>query len=438
MPTLNEYGEIGDPGGDNQEPQLDKRVASQDGLSKQVAPQEDSSKRVTPVNTDSPAAPLPPPDLPPASVSQKAILHKAALGFFGVLGVLAIALVLGRVISQSGTTATPAPDVRPTVVVERPTMNPDLTLPSPTGQRGASSETPTTGSGIDKERNYKDGVAAYMQEQWEQAAKLFQQIYDVDASYRDIREKLSATYYNWGAHLLKEQNTAQALKQFENALMIEPEHTLAQQQKQRLDLYLGALDAVQQRDWVASIAKLETLHVDREGFLDGREILYTAYMNHSTDLEQQNQDTNALQTCRKAAALKVRDASMADACVKRLTPASATPVPNTYFNAVAAFSNPKSSGNSGQFASCVGGRVTKRSGGGIDGAVVNVNNGPANSFSTTTGGGGYYKVCNLGASNWSAVLYYIPGAQRLGNQPSATVYVNGASAQNATVNFVQR
>jgi hypothetical protein len=93
------------------------------------------------------------------------------------------------------------------------------------------------------------------------------------------------------------------------------------------------------------------------------------------------------------------------------------------------------SGDSGRFESCVTGSVTG-SEGPIVGAVVNVNNGP-NSFDATTGGGGNFRVCGLGASNWTAVLYFVPGTP-IGNQPAVTVYVNGLPEQHAVVSFTQR
>jgi hypothetical protein len=94
------------------------------------------------------------------------------------------------------------------------------------------------------------------------------------------------------------------------------------------------------------------------------------------------------------------------------------------------------SGNSGQFTSCVAGRVYRANGGLYQGAQVNVNNGPVNSFNARTGRDGVYRVCGLGASNWSVVLRGAPGV-RLAQQTVKVVYVNG-SAQEAIVNFFQQ
>ncbi|MFP4440634.1 MAG: SH3 domain-containing protein [Chloroflexaceae bacterium] len=114
-----------------------------------------------------------------------------------------------------------------------------------------------------------------------------------------------------------------------------------------------------------------------------------------------------------------------------------TPIPQPqvrFFDAAPVVSY-AGSGESGRFESCVTGSVTG-SEGPIVGAVVNVNNGE-NFFDATTGGGGNFRVCGLGASNWTAVLYFVPGTP-IGNQPAVAVYVNGLPAQHTVVSFTQR
>lgn len=90
------------------------------------------------------------------------------------------------------------------------------------------------------------------------------------------------------------------------------------------------------------------------------------------------------------------------------------------------------SGNAQTYKSCVAGHVS-----GIKkvyaGVTVNVNNGPDNSYTTLTGEDGVYRVCGLGASNWSVVIKKVPG-QRLSKEPVGVVYVNGGD-QEAIVNF---
>jgi hypothetical protein len=118
-------------------------------------------------------------------------------------------------------------------------------------------------------------------------------------------------------------------------------------------------------------------------------------------------------------------------------PASPTPTPLP----VARFSarvdiNFEGSGTSGQFRSCVAGRVRAADGSPYAGAQVNVNNGPKNSFNAKTGRDGVYRMCGLGASHWDVILRQVPGVV-LAQQPSGVVYLNG-DTQEAIVHFFRQ
>lgn len=117
------------------------------------------------------------------------------------------------------------------------------------------------------------------------------------------------------------------------------------------------------------------------------------------------------------------------------TPTVVPPPPQVRYFSAASIVSYAGNSDSGRFESCVTGSVSG-SEGPITGAVVNVNNG-TNSFDATTGGGGFFRVCGLGPSNWTAVLYFVPGVPT-GNQPAVTVYVNGLPEQHAVVSFTQQ
>lgn len=91
-------------------------------------------------------------------------------------------------------------------------------------------------------------------------------------------------------------------------------------------------------------------------------------------------------------------------------------------------------GRSEDRESCIEGRVRDRSGGGIGGAVVSINNGAAN-LDRQTNGAGEFQFCGLGDSTWSVVLRYVPGSPGLAREVAGTVYVNGSAQQSAAVNF---
>jgi hypothetical protein len=116
-------------------------------------------------------------------------------------------------------------------------------------------------------------------------------------------------------------------------------------------------------------------------------------------------------------------------------PPSPTPPPVVRFSARVDV-NFEGSGNSGQFRSCVAGRVQTADGRLYSGALVNVNNGPKNSFPARTGRNGEYRVCGLGPSHWNVVLIQVPG-MTLAQRPGGVVYLNG-DAQEAIVHFFRQ
>lgn len=115
---------------------------------------------------------------------------------------------------------------------------------------------------------------------------------------------------------------------------------------------------------------------------------------------------------------------------------SPTPLPAARFSARVDV-NFEGSGNSGQFRSCVAGRVqTGDERTRYQGALINVNNGPKNSFNTRTARNGEYRVCGLGASHWDVVLLQVPG-MTLAEKPRGVVYLNG-DGREAIVHFIRQ
>lgn len=106
------------------------------------------------------------------------------------------------------------------------------------------------------------------------------------------------------------------------------------------------------------------------------------------------------------------------------------------FNALVVRSFP-GTGQSGEYASCVEGRVQGSNGRGVAAAVIGANNG-ASDVSVQTNGDGFYRLCGLGDSTWSVVLRWIPGAAPLAQEVAATVYVSGNQFQVASVDFHER
>lgn len=95
--------------------------------------------------------------------------------------------------------------------------------------------------------------------------------------------------------------------------------------------------------------------------------------------------------------------------------------------------------SSGAYQSCITGRVVRKNGAGVGGAVGNVNNGSAR-ITWTTNAAGEFAACGLGYSNWAVVLDYVPpGSGSLTGQVVVSgVWVNGNADQIATVLFQER
>lgn len=90
----------------------------------------------------------------------------------------------------------------------------------------------------------------------------------------------------------------------------------------------------------------------------------------------------------------------------------------------------------GAFESCVIGSVNG-SEGPISGTKVAVSNDRDAPFTTATLRDGTFRVCGLGAGDWTVTLREVPGVE-LEDQPTVTVYVNGSADQKAEVSFTQR
>jgi tetratricopeptide (TPR) repeat protein len=336
--------------------------------------------------------------------------------------------------APAATLSRPAPAARATAG-DVPTVT--LAPHQPVATPPPTPALPTPNPIILAQQAYAQGLQAYDARNWSGAATLFQQVYDLDAGYSDARAKLASSYYGWGLDLLGQGDITGAQTHFEAALRVEPGYGEAQAALGQARQYADARQAAQQGDLDAAIAAYRQLlgHNYANAALE----LYNTLNERAEHYEQSGGRSNlraAQALYQEAARLEGLDTSRAQAGLQRLRRLLPTSTPAALaFKAIPAASF-AGSGNSGQFASCVSGRVTGRSGA-IDGAVLEVNNGPQNRFSATSGGGGYYRVCGLGASTWSVVLFFVPGKPGLGNQPAATIYLNGAPEQQALVNFTQ-
>lgn len=331
--------------------------------------------------------------------------------------------------------------------------------PAPSAAATAAAQAPTAPTPLGPGTSYAAGLEAYAQADWPKAATAFEQVHARDPGYLEVREKLASTYYNWGVAVVRPgeavANSAttvrEASEHFRAALAVKlpaqgdesyqaisTTHRLAGEALTIAGAYTSALKAQQDERWDACITAYEevTGYTVISPFLDAPERLYAVYLVRAREL-QVAEPGRARELLAKAVELDVEDASEAVDLLASLRPSpTATPRPpaKRYLKASVERSF-AGSGNNGTFESCISGSVSY-GGAPIDGAVIGVNNGQGNNyFRAVSGSGGLYKVCGLGASAWSVVLFYIPGSPELGNQPVEVVYVNGNRGQEGRVSF---
>lgn len=232
-----------------------------------------------------------------------------------VIGVVAIGL-LGLLLWPRGGVS--APDVEPTVAFVPPTAAP--VAPTAT----LLPVTPTLDPAVLAAKNYQDGLDDYNAQKWPQAAALLQQVFAYDPGYKDVRQVLGATLYNWGVALRDQGDIAGALDQFAAAIEVAPDHPLAADEQQKAQLYrdaLGARDGGGLRDAAIKLEELRDLQAD---YLDSTAQLYDIYLAYGAELEGEKSTAAALRIYQKAAELPLDDVSAAQARLKALAP---TPAP---------------------------------------------------------------------------------------------------------------
>lgn len=405
----------------------------------------------------------------------------------GVLAVI-IAAIIFAPREPPIVTATPTPAITGTAgaVAGGPTATPataGTATPAPTGTATPTTAppTPTLEPTARAERvalAYGLGRAAYDQNNWAETVNQLKLVYDLEPDHLggEAKQLLAAAYYNWAVttvysatEALKDKPATaandplsrldEALVYLDDALAITPPpegteaagvvaetQSLARAARQLLTAYLAGRDHAGKEEWADAIQQYQKAGFQflDQPLADVAQRLYDAYMARGRELEEAGRNGDARAIYEEAATLEAQGVNISDATARAgaLVPPTPTPRPKPtstprpttrIFKGVPVRSYP-GSGNNGTFASCVSGRVSY-GGAAIAGASLEVNNGPANRFPATTNSNGDYRVCGLGASDWSVVLFYVPGSPPIGNNPAVVFYVNGNAAQEAVVNF---
>lgn len=81
---------------------------------------------------------------------------------------------------------------------------------------------------------YLEGTESYEKGDWARTIERFRIIYDGNPNYRQVRERLYLSYFNYGQSLEAAGNLVEAGKQYRQALLVEPERAEARAQLDKL------------------------------------------------------------------------------------------------------------------------------------------------------------------------------------------------------------
>ncbi len=206
---------------------------------------------------------------------------------FGLIGLALLALVLvasGRAtdLGQAAwdqwiATSTPTPTLTPTPV------------PTPT---------PTKKQLMAPLWSKLDG--AWDNRAWSYAIELLEQIREIDPTNAEAEEKLFAAHFNLATQLVKDGQLEEAVTHFDQALLLRPEYSPAQEARELAVTYLMGLESYHQGSWVEAIASLEKVYQKDPRYQEVKSLLYEAYWRQGAALQEGGQLTEALEEYRKA------------------------------------------------------------------------------------------------------------------------------------------
>ncbi len=190
---------------------------------------------------------------------------------------------------------------------------------------------------------FKAGVAAYDNSQWNEAITRLEAVSELDSNYqRDaVRELLFIAYLGDGRALLATPDAhadaiRQAIARFGKALALRPRNIEASEERQLASAYLDVRQALDREDWAQAENALATLLQARSDYASGQAAeLYYRLLLRRAALLQNSDSATAIALYRQAAALPVADAAEALAALQGLqaptaVAASSDPAPTPF------------------------------------------------------------------------------------------------------------
>lgn len=191
------------------------------------------------------------------------------------------------------TTVTPTPAVAPLLLAP-----PDGATPLPTP---VTIDLPT-------DSLFKQAQAALDGKDWPQAIALLDQLTALDAAFQpeDVRAMRFSAYALQGQAFIDEERFEEALRSFDQALVIQPGDEEIKTTRELIALYVDALGRWR-LDWPGVIRNLQTIEEREPGFLDVKQRLRAAYEAWGDALVRESQWCDAVERYDVALSMSAAD-----------------------------------------------------------------------------------------------------------------------------------
>jgi len=135
---------------------------------------------------------------------------------------------------------------------------------------------------------------------WNDVIELLEQIRALDPTNADAEEKLFAAHFNLAMQLVEQGQLEEAVHHFDQALLLRPEYSPAQEARALAVTYLKGLESYHQGNWAEAIASLEQVYQRDPRYQEVRSLLYEAHWRHGAALQEGGQLSEALEEYRQA------------------------------------------------------------------------------------------------------------------------------------------
>ena len=428
-------------------------------------------------------APPPPPRRNPGGVSTGLLV-----GLIVLVVVLAITLTVLVTLLVTGFFNAPGnktvvifatPTAEPTtasVFVPRPTTTITTFASVPTSTPAVATDTTTapfttapvtTNASSDPDTIFNAGNVAFNAGKWDEVIANLEKLSPSDGPYVAAKPLLVKSYANLAQSLIDGQDNSQdnakrTLDLYNKALALDSNNTDISSAKDIADNYLKGRTFFDSRQWQDAFNTLNTLYSNIKAtsptakYRDTAEMLYNSLIQLGDIQLAQNQLDDARNKYQQAQTLDVADKSVAQTkladidqrqrqtqtaarptATPRPTPApTPSPTPTCRSNFFAFnVAQPTVPNVPDKGSSKVEGRVLNKTNQPIAGAVIRASSGTF-TFTTTTDGGGNYRISGLGRARWETVVLSAPGYS-ICTSLSAGVNLSGEATFIARVEFVE-